>query len=329
VLVLARERGEHANPFHAMTDCLNACFALHLAGVVDGVSGARAGADRVQLLLLDEQAGPYDLDAGAGSFLKRVFAPVHGVVRASDLQRRAAEGAAGGAQLVMRHAVFAPPGYSNMLLAHVSSEGDCHQGTHLLQSFRRFVLAAFPATAPLLAADWAAAAAAGEPVRVTLVSRRPYTTFVEHKFIGRQFDNEDEILQALRAERGVAVERVDFAGGMAVEAQLATVARTEVLVGMHGAALTYALYMPPHGAVVELWPKGQDMWRCFEHAAAMAGLQYARWANADPGAFREDAAGDYTRVNVGELMVLVRSAVAGARDRRGTRVETRPRAPEP
>ena len=98
-------------------------------------------------------------------------------------------------------------------------------------------------------------------------------------------------------------------------------ASTEVLVGMHGAALTLALYMPQHGAVLELWPKDDGIWRCFEHLAAMAGLDYARWANPSPLRFRTDAAGDYTTVDVAQFAELFRGSVESARRRRGLRAE--------
>ena len=96
--------------------------------------------------------------------------------------------------------------------------------------------------------------------------------------------------------------------------QLALVASsTDVLLGMHGAALTYSLYLPPWGALVELWPKNSDMWRCFEHMATMAGLHYARWENSSPAAFRVDASGDYTAVDVAAVASMVAEAAAKVR----------------
>ncbi len=32
-------------------------------------------------------------------------------------------------------------------------------------------------------------------------------------------------------------------------------AGTDILIGMHGAALTYAFLLSPHAALVELWPQ--------------------------------------------------------------------------
>jgi hypothetical protein len=313
VLLIAREREEHANPFHATTDFLNAFFALHVAGVIDGLSGSRAGMERVQVLLLDEQEGPFDAPV-----LGRVFSPSHPVLRVSALQREAAAGAS--ARLRLPHAVFVPPGYTNMLLAHVVTEGDCHAGTQLFQSFRTFVLSAFPQLAEEAHGRGRSGRPAREdaPVAVTFVSRRPYNLFVQHSFIGRQVDNEEALLAAMRAVPGVAVERRDFAR-LGVEEQLGVAAASEVLVGMHGAALTLALYMPPHGAVLELWPKEEGIWRCFEHLAAMGGLDYARWANPSPARFRVDAEGDYTTVDVDQFAALFRGSVEAARRRRGLR----------
>lgn len=96
-------------------------------------------------------------------------------------------------------------------------------------------------------------------------------------------------------------------------------------VGMHGAALTYALYMPGYGGVLELWPKDHDMWRCFEHISAMSGLQYARWENRNPANFFADDRGDYTRVGMDEFASMFAQLVAGVRQRRVAHV----RAPAP
>jgi hypothetical protein len=48
-LLVARERGEHANLFHASTDFLNIFLTLHAAGAVRGARGARAGLEDVQV----------------------------------------------------------------------------------------------------------------------------------------------------------------------------------------------------------------------------------------------------------------------------------------
>jgi len=330
VLLVARERDEHANAFHATTDLINAFMTLHAAGVIDGPGGARAGMAQVQVLLLDEQVGPFD-----EALWRRVFSPRHPLLRASELARGAR------ARLRLPRALFVPPGYTNMLLSHVASEGDCHAGTQLLQSYRRFVLGGLGLLGELEREEGAAGAGGGArggdgggdggsvggsvgggaspPVRVTLVSRRPYRSFVDHSFVGRQLENEEELLAAAGGLRGVNVTRADLAG-MDAAAQVALIARTDVLVGMHGAALTHALYLPPHAGVLELWPKPADMWRCFEHIAAMSGLSYVRWAsNAYPAGWRSDEQGDYTTVNAAEFAAMLIELVATTRARRDAR----------
>jgi len=133
-------------------------------------------------------------------------------------------------------------------------------------------------------------------------------------------DNEEEVLKAIvealeKAGEGVApgasgfpptVTRIDFAGMASAQQAKVIVEDTDVLVGMHGAALTYASLLPPWGGLIELWPKEGDMWRCFEHLATMSGMFYDRWANRDRARYREDAGGDYLTVDgaaVGELVV--------------------------
>ena len=154
---------------------------------------------------------------------------------------------------------------------------------------------------------------AARPLRVTFVSRRPYRVAgIDHGFIGRQVDNEDSLLDAARAAlaaSGAVLQRVDLAP-MPVPEQVALVARTDILIAMHGAALSWAALLPPHAAVLELWPKDGDMWRCFEHLAAMAGLAYERWANPDPARFRADDGGDYTRVDEAAVADILRRLVA-------------------
>ena len=50
------------------------------------------------------------------------------------------------------------------------------------------------------------------------------------------------------------MERVDFVH-LTYEEQVRAVASTDILIGMHGAALTHSLLLPPWGGVMELWPK--------------------------------------------------------------------------
>jgi protein O-GlcNAc transferase len=260
-LFVTRELSEHANMFHASTDWLNAFFMLHTAGVVDGLSGSREGMEGVQVVLLDEQKGPFE-----ASFWQRVFSPAFPVLRVSDLRRR------GIGRSLIRRALFVPPGYTNFMLSQVGGEADCHGRTHLLQSYRAFVLRglglgglvdARAALPPLATAAPAAGGQGKRPLRVTFVSRRPYSAAgVEHPFMGRQLENEEELLAGLQApEAGdVEVQRVDLAL-LSVQEQLDVIARTDVLVGARSALSCVRgalLLLPPalRGVVGRMRPLG-------------------------------------------------------------------------
>lgn len=87
-------------------------------------------------------------------------------------------------------------------------------------------------------------------------------------------------------------------------------------VAMHGAALTFPMYMPSHGGVIEFWPKAHDIWRCFEHIAIMSGKLYERWANPDPARFRADDRGDYTNIHPKAFEDMFVRVLAGVEERR-------------
>ena len=192
VLVVTRERTEHANFFHASTDFLNMFITLHVAGVIDGATGERRGLEDVQVLLLDEQRGPFE-----EAFIRPVFSPNHPVLQVSALR------AAGRRRVRLRRALFAPPGYSSIMLAKAElvlefrtgkSHGYCtaRGGSRLLRGYRDFVLGGLGVAEERGGGGAGGGpAAAGELVRVTFLSRRPYTCdSVQHKTIKRQVHNE-------------------------------------------------------------------------------------------------------------------------------------------
>lgn len=203
---------------------------------------------------------------------------------------------------LFRRLAFVPPGYTSLMFAHLNEDSSCRAPTRLFSGFRRFVLAPYGLGA-------GNAARGGNPtVRVRLVSRRPGPG---RPRVARQIANEEEILAMLRAlgggnntapaeqrsddfaaaaaatgnrrllaEEGLPVglppvdaQLVDLAA-LPLREQLALVADVDVLVGMHGAALAYGALMQPGAALVELWPKAEGVWRCYEHLARWAGVEY-------------------------------------------------------
>ena len=136
------------------------------------------------------------------------------------------------------------------------------------------------------------------PVRVTFLSRRPYACGgVEHVTMDRQIANEGAVLARLRAIRGVNVTRRDWSCAPPRE-QLAAAAATDVLVAMHGGALTHALFLPDGAAVVEIVHTPRA-WRVFEHLARMRGLAY--FAHVHTGPAQADGTGELYSLNAAKV----------------------------
>jgi len=173
----------------------------------------------------------------------------------------------------------------------------------LAEDFRRFVLGAhgLPADAPRPAG----------PLRVTLVLREDYRAHA-HSEAGRmqrKFANAPALTQALAAMPGVTVRAAAFEA-LSVRAQLALALETDVLVGMHGAGLVHALFLPPWAGVVELYPAYQSArLRHFRRLAAWRGLAYRRWRNRDPA---REHAGHRTEIPPAVLVDAVRRCAAAA-----------------
>lgn len=137
----------------------------------------------------------------------------------------------------------------------------------------------------------AAAAAAPSPrrdcarPRILFVWRRDYVAHPRNPIgiVSRKVKNEEELLSAVRARYPLAAVSGQQTDLLPMGEQLALVSNADVLVGMHGAGLTLALFLPPGGGLVELYPTYWSINN--EHFKAIARwrrLSYANWQNGDP-----------------------------------------------
>ena len=103
----------------------------------------------------------------------------------------------------------------------------------------------------------------GAPITITYIDR----------LTKRRLIDQDNYIAALRkAHPYVTVDILDYAS-YKFEEQLKISATTDILVGVHGAGLTHAIFMPRGSAIVEFMPFNLD-YRGFKNIAKMRGIGY-------------------------------------------------------
>ncbi len=147
----------------------------------------------------------------------------------------------------------------------------------LSEEFRNFVLSTYqiPADYPLNC----------KAIHIVFLWRKHTVSYSQNpktlkKSLTRKIYNTEEILKFLRARRPefnvttIQIEQLSF------KEQLGLVSETDILIGMLGAGLTHALFLPPHAGVIELRPSywtQTDLY--FQAIAKWRGLHYQRWKN--------------------------------------------------
>ncbi|KAF0981018.1 hypothetical protein FDP41_012806 [Naegleria fowleri] len=283
-IFVSREIDEHVNMFHASTDFFNTYLMYEFFQIQDN--------DQVQVVLLDDHfPGPYDM------IWNNTFSFRRPMKRAKEFS---------GKIVKFEKAIFQPAGYASPLLSHLTdfSKGNpnqCSQRLKTLTAYTERIIEGF--NIPTRSSQ-----PSSEIIRVLLVSRRPYNkNGVEHSYMGRQIANEDDLLKALKKyeldHKTIVVERVDFAQ-LSFKEQIQKTYHSDFLIGMHGAGLTHAFWLPPsRSAVLELWSlKEVQNWQCFEQITLWKGNLYEIWKNSNPKNHWKDSKGDYTIVDVDEFM---------------------------
>ena len=281
VLFVTREPGEHANLFHAHTDFLSAFESMYMLGL---------DPHQTQVVLLDNHPpGPFD------EVYRHAFSRRHPVVRAESFQ---------GKRILFRHAVFVPPGYASLLFAHLWEADGGAGPIALLVDYGRFLATSFGIhNAP---------AAGQEPVRVVLITRRPYRAHVERGYLRGQWANAAEVLAGLKSIPSVEVDVIDFAR-LTFPQQLEIVTSTEILIGVHGAGLAHMLCMREYGGVVEIVGSADQQANfLFPHMGAWSGRPLQRLYCPE----RYGLFGTFVNADVRALRKIVEDLAAQVRMRR-------------
>lgn len=242
-------RYEYVNFYHSMCDWYNAFIV---------VSFFEKNHDETRILFLDDHpAGLLD-PVWQSLFNKPIrigkFSPRRAVMF-SDL-------------------VWGIPGYYSQMEEHLSPE------LPLVEEFRNFFLRRFQ-----IRMDHRIRC---DSLSILVIWRRD---FVSHRnnptgFVSRKIQNEQELLTTLQSLnprfliRGIQLDQLSMVD------QLKSVVKTDLLIGMHGAGLTHALFLPPTSGLLELFAlprhrrlQGQPHFRSI---ARWRRLVYVKWTNEDP-----------------------------------------------
>jgi hypothetical protein len=107
-------------------------------------------------------------------------------------------------------------------------------------------------------------------------SRRPYQRDFHYSTVPRQLPRENEFIVALQADLGdtFEVRNVDF-GALNPNRSMEEASNADVIVGVHGAGLTWAAFLPRHGGLVELFggDRGEGN-RHYHNLASLADIHY-------------------------------------------------------
>lgn len=250
---MAVKRFEYANLYHQSTDYINVEIARHLLDI-DNQSIALELFDGHRRSELDE-------------FWERVFdaaeskptteTPHKHLSRMnSRLRRRIVN------RICYRRLILVSPGYASRSFAMHTSSDPCAVPSPFYASLRARFLRGFRITEAQAKAD---------PSRCLIVARRDYQAHprnVEGK-VTRKFADEQMLVRAA-ANAGMQCSVIDLAR-MPVETQVQRISIAPILMGVHGAGLSYAFLLPPTGILIEA---RVDYFAHFENLAGYSGRRY-------------------------------------------------------
>ncbi|XP_046555138.1 EGF domain-specific O-linked N-acetylglucosamine transferase-like [Haliotis rubra] len=134
-------------------------------------------------------------------------------------------------------------------------------------------------------------------------------TFLVRSTKIRRILNQEELFYGLQRLSDLDVQMVDFNRSVPFTDQLRIIHNTDLFIGLHGAGLTYLLYLPDWATVFEIYRCSID--DMYPDLARMRGINYLTWENMDTlTPENKTALPNYTNYSfdVGEFVRLVRVA---------------------
>lgn len=223
-----------------------AFFNIFVAYNILGISP-----DEARIVMLDYwPEGPFK------DIMTRAFSPSTPLVTIEELGKEA------GGSVCFRRAVFNLPEYAAAIVKGRPSGDDC-ANSELVRAYASFVATRLEAAPEYTDAD------NQRQVRVIFNSRRNY----DGRTLLRQLGNEEELFRRFTSRHpAVNAERVDFAQ-LSFADQVATAAKADIMVGMHGSGLAHCMWMQEEGIVVEI-TEPQGNLKTFRNLCKWSGKTY-------------------------------------------------------
>ncbi|XP_022793786.1 beta-(1,2)-xylosyltransferase-like [Stylophora pistillata] len=175
-----------------------------------------------------------------------------------------------------------------------------------IQPFRSFVLKEFGISAAKHLRN-----CSQQNLNVLVILRRDYESHPRNlaAVIDRKIANEEEVLQEIKTSfpnGNITAAQLDL---WPLKAQLETIANTDILFGMHGAAHAFSIFMEPGGVVVEMFNDYSQArnWHMGK-IATLSDHSHISWTNSNPKAVNKDTKS--TIIPKGLPSSLLKKAVA-------------------
>jgi hypothetical protein len=229
------KRYEYANLYHQSTDYINVEIARHLLQFDDNASIAIELFDGHRHSELDE-IWERVFDTAKAPACDKTPAPLHEHLHRlhSRLRRRIAS------RVCYKRLILVSPGYASRSFAMHNRVDPCAVPSPFYASMRVRFLRAFGISAAKASAR-----------RCIIITRRDYQAHPRNPqgAISRKFADEDVVMAAAR-DAGLQCTMIDLAR-MPVETQMQEIAQASILMGVHGAGLSYVFMLPPSGTLIE------------------------------------------------------------------------------
>lgn len=265
---VAVTRYEYANLYHTMTDWYNAFLVMQFFN--------RTSFDTNILIV----------DAHPSGALDPVWSHLfNSTVRLSGLAERTR----------FKQLVWGILGYNSLMRTYISPSPP------LLEEFRDFFLSAYDVDSRRQIDC--------TRLSILFVWRRNYLAHPRNPtgFVGRRIYNEEQLVNYIRRKNSNSVVTGVQIDLFSMKQQLQLIADTDILVGMHGAGLTHAVFLPRRSALIELVPNyWSPMAEHFMTICIWRRLVYRQWFNSDQ---RDEYPEQMTRVPPRVMNALIKNTI--------------------